>query len=208
MGKILQTTPVKLLVGILTSIPDLLPETETELTALFGVIDARSEIFPFVWTEYYNAEMGSPIYRRFLSFAGLIEAPTVVDAKIAANELETKMAEKYPCVRRPVNLDPGYMEQSKIVLASTKNFFHRILIARGIYAEVTLHYHDRRWKSFPWTFPDYGSETYHPFFTALRESYRRQLSDAGFGIRIPPQKPRRKCTHILFLESGSGQGGL
>jgi len=191
MGKIQQPLPVKLIVGMLTSIPELFPETEKRLTALFGDIDARSEIIPFDWTGYYDTEMGSPLYRRFLGFADLIEAPAVADAKIAANELESLMAVKYPGVKRPVNLDPGYMEQSKIVLASTKNFFHRILISRGIYAEVTLHYQDKLWKSFPWTFPDYGSEKYHPFFTVLRENYRRQLSAAGFEIKIP-QKPRRR----------------
>jgi hypothetical protein len=191
MGKIQQALPVKLIVGILTSIPDLFSETEKELTALFGTVDARSDVFHFGWTNYYDAEMGSPLYRRFLGFADLIEAPAVVDAKVAANELESAMAGKYPAVRRPVNLDPGYLEQSKIVLASTKNFFHRILISRGIYAEVTLHYQGGRWKSFPWTFPDYGSEKYHPFFMALRENYRRQLNAAGFGIRIP-KEPQRK----------------
>jgi hypothetical protein len=185
MGKIHQALPVKLIVGVLTSIPELFPETEEELTAIFGEVDARSEIFPFDRTDYYDAEMGSPIYRRFLSFARLIEAPAVAGAKIAANELEAAMAVKHRCVERPVNLDPGYMEQSKIVLASTKNFFHRILIARDIYAEVTLHYQNKRWNSFPWTFPDYGSGQYHPFFTELRESYRMQLNAAGFTIRIP-----------------------
>ena len=191
MGKIQQPLPVKLIVGMLTSIPELLPETEEELTALFGDIDARSEIIPFDWTGYYDKEMGSPLYRRFLGFADLMDATAVAEAKIAANNLESSMAVKYPGVQRPVNLDPGYMEQSKIVLASTKNFFHRILISSGIYAEVTLHYQDKRWKSFPWTFPDYGSEKYHPFFTALRESYRRQLCAAGFEIRIP-RNPRRR----------------
>jgi len=191
MGKIQQALPVKLIVGILTSIPALLAETEKELTTLFGLIDARSEIFHFDWTGYYDVEMGSPLYRRFLGFANLIEAPTLVDAKIAANALEAEMAIKHPGVCRPINLDPGYLEQSKIILASTKNFFHRILIARGIYAEVTLYYQDKRWKPFPWTFPDYGSQKYHPFFTALRENYRRQLSAAGFGIRIP-KEPHRK----------------
>jgi len=191
MGKIQQPLPVKLIVGMLTSIPELLPETEKELTMLFGDIDARSEIIPFDWTGYYDAEMGSPLYRRFISLADLIEAPAIADAKIATNELESSISAKHTGVTRPVNIDPGYLEQSKIVLASTKNFFHRILISRGIYAEVTLHYQDKRWKSFPWTFPDYGSEKYHPFFTALRENYRRQLSVAGFEIRIP-QKPHTR----------------
>ena len=184
MGKIQQPVPVKLIVGILTSVPGLLSETEKELSALFGAVDARSEIFPFGWTNYYDAEMGSPLYRLFLGFADLIEAPAIVDAKISANELEASIAGRYPGVSRPINLDPGYMEQSKIVLASTKNFFHRILIDRGIYAEVTLHYRNKGWQSFPWTFPDYGSEKYHPFFSALRENYRRQLNAAGFQIRI------------------------
>jgi len=191
MGKIQRALPVKLITGILTSVPELLPETEKELEAHFGAIDARSEIFHFDWTGYYDAEMGSPLYRRFLGFADLIEAPFVADAKIASNEIETSMAGKYPGVGRPVNLDPGYLEQSKIVLASTKNFFHRILISRGIYAEVTLHYQDKRWKPFPWTFPDYSSEKYHAFFTALRETYRRQLNAAGFEIRIT-KVPHRK----------------
>jgi len=191
MGNIRAALPVKLIVGVLTSIPELLPETEKELTKFFGAIDARSELFLFDRTHYYDAEMGNPIYRRFLGFADLIEAPAVADVKIASNELEAVMAGRYPAVPRPVNLDPGYLEQSKIVLASTKNYFHRILIARGIYAEVTLHYQNRRWQSFPWTFPDYGSEKYHPFFTVLRENYRRQLSAAGFEIRIPKQ-PQRK----------------
>ena len=188
MGKIQQAFPVKLIVGILTSMPELLSETEKELTALFGLVDARSEMFPFDWTNYYDAEMGNPLYRRFLSFAELIEAPAIVEAKIASNELEAAMSEKYPKVGRPINLDPGYLEQSKLVLASTKNFSHRILIARGIYAEVTLCYQGGQWKSFPWTFPDYGSQNYHPFFTALRENYRRQLNAAGFAIRIPGKR--------------------
>ena len=198
MGKIRKTFPVKLIVGILTSIPELFTETENEMIALFGAVDARSEIFHFDWTGYYDAEMGSPLHRRFLGFTDLIEAPAVVDAKIAANGMEAAIAEKYPGVQRPVNLDPGYLEQSKIVLASTKNFFHRILISRGIYAEVTLHYQDKRWKSFPWTFPDYGSEKYHPFFTSLRENYRRQLNAAGFEVRIP-KEPRRKGANLDIL---------
>lgn len=192
MGKIHEALPVKLIVGVLTSVPELFSEAEEELTTLFGAVDARSGIFPFAWTDYYNAEMGSPVYRRFLGFSDLIKAPDIAAAKIAANELEAAMAGRHPVVQRPVNIDPGYMEQSKIVLASTKNFFHRILIARGIYAEVTLHYQDKHWKSFPWTFPDYGSGEYHPFFTALRESYREQLCAAGFEVRIPKQPHRKK----------------
>jgi 8-oxo-dGTP pyrophosphatase MutT (NUDIX family) len=192
-----ESPPVKLVVGILTSAPDMLPATEERLTSAFGAIDARSELFRFDWTHYYDAEMGGPIHRQFLSFAKLIQPEAIAPAKIATNEMEMELAKTvglsapHPSALRPVNLDPGYLEQSKIVLASTKNFFHRVLVARGIYAEVTLHYREGEWKSFPWTFPDYGSERYHPFFTTLREMYRRQLADAGFKVRIPKPPHRR-----------------
>jgi hypothetical protein len=189
MGQINTPLPVKLIIGILTSVPEILTEAEELLTQAFGPIDARSELFPFDWTHYYDEEMGSPIHRCFFSFAGLIEAPAIVDAKIKTNEMESLFVAKYPAIPRPINLDPGYMEQSKIVLASTKNFFHRILVAKGIYAEVTLHFQDNHWCTFPWTFPDYKSERYHPFFASLRDQYRRQLSDAGYKIRIP-KKPK------------------
>jgi hypothetical protein len=189
MGQINTPLPVKLIAGILTSVPEILPEAEGLLIEAFGPIDTRSELFPFDWTHYYDAKMGSPIYRCFISFAGLIEAPAIAEAKIKTNEIESLFLAKYPAILRPINLDPGYLEQSKIVLASTKNFFHRILISKGIFAEVTLHFQDGRWCAFPWTFPDYKSEQYHLFFTSLRNYYRQQLSDAGFKIRIP-KKPK------------------
>ncbi len=78
-----------------------------------------------------------------------------------------------------MNLDPGYVELSKVVLASTKNFYHRILVADGIYAEVTMHYEAGAWRSFPWTFPDFRSGRYAAFFDALRARYRTQLKTAS-----------------------------
>ena len=185
MGQINAALPVKLIVGILTSVPETLPEAERLLTEAFGPIDARSEVFPFDWTHYYDAKMGSPIYRCFLSFTQLIEPSAIAETKIKTNEMESLFLARYPAIPRPINLDPGYLEQSKIVLASTKNFFHRILISKGIFAEVTLHFQDGQWCAFPWTFPDYKSEQYHPFFSSLRDHYRQQLSNAGFRIRIP-----------------------
>jgi hypothetical protein len=123
--------------------------------------------------------MGSPIYRYFLSFNTLIEAPAIAEIKIKTNELELAFASEWTQVKRPINLDPGYMEQSKIVLASAKNYYHRILISRGIYAEVTLHYQGGAWQSFPWTFPDYASDRYRQYFLSLRNLYRAQLSKQG-----------------------------
>jgi hypothetical protein len=184
MAQIRSPLPVKLFVGVLTSIPEIIPRAEERLAALFGAVDSRSEPFPFDATHYYDTTMGTPIFRHFLSFENLIEASAIADAKVQTNDIESGLACEYPVLPRPVNLDPGYVEQSKIVLASTKNFYHRILISGGIYAEVTLHFEAGNWQSFPWTFPDYKTGRYHPFFSLLRELYRRQLNASGFRIRI------------------------
>jgi hypothetical protein len=175
MGNIQTPLSVKLFIGVLTSTPEILPIAEERLTALFGAVDLRSGLFPFDLTHYYDRTMGTPIFRCFLSFVKLIEPSTIAGIKIQTNEIEGVFAEEDPRVQRPINLDPGYLEQSKIVLASTKNFYHRIIISRGIYAEVTLHYEKGEWRSFPWTFPDFKADRYHSFFLSLRELYRKQL---------------------------------
>jgi len=175
MGAVTSPPPAKLFIGVLTSIADILPAVEEKLSSVYGAIDSRSVKFPFEWTRYYNETMGHPIYRYFLGFEKLIEPPSIADIKIVTNEMESQFATECTQVPRPVNLDPGYIEESKLVLASTKNFYHRILIARNIYAEVTLHYERGTWRTLPWTFPDYASKSYHSYFMSLRKLYRQQL---------------------------------
>ena len=176
MGRISQPPPVKLFAGVLTSRPELFGEVESRLTPLFGPVDLRSERFPFDATDYYTPEMGRPIERQFLAFDALIEAPTLAEIKVRTNRIEAEFGGGAG-LRRPVNLDPGYIEQAKVVLATTKNFYHRILLANGIYGEVTLHYQDGAWRAFPWTFPDFRDGRYFEFFTALRARYRAQLRE-------------------------------
>ena len=182
MGEIRAPLPVKFFTGLLTSVPEIMPQAEEKLVAHFGAVDLRSRQFIFDKTHYYDEEMGNPIYRYFLGFEKLVDPSTIAAAKIKTNDLESAFASQYTGLQRPINLDPGYLEQSKIVLASTKNFFHRILVADGIYAEVTLHFQDGVWRTFPWTFPDYKSDHYHEFFTSMRNRYRDQL--AALGVRI------------------------
>ncbi len=188
MAKIRPPLPVKLFAGVLTSIPEIFPRAEQRLAALFGPVDSRGGPFLFDMTHYYDEAMGTPLYRCFLSFEKLIDPPAVAEAKVKTNDVEFAFADEYRSVQRPINLDPGYLEQSKIVLASTKNYYHRILISGGIYAEVTLHFEEGKWQSFPWTFPDYRTDQYLPFFSSLREKYRGQLSAAGYEIRIPKRQ--------------------
>ena len=179
MGQINSTLPVKLFVGILTSGPGLIPEIENCLTARFGPVDLRSGEYPFDLTHYYDEEMGHPITRAFAAFKTLVSPAMLATIKMATNALESEFAKEHRHASRPINLDPGYLEESKIVLASTKNFYHRIFLADGIYGEVTLHYSHHAWNAFPWSFPDFRSGRYDQFFGQMRQTYREQLRSAA-----------------------------
>lgn len=153
----------------------LLPEIEQRLIAAYGPIDHRSDVIPFDFTNYYESEMGDIIDRVFFSFERLIEANRLPEIKRQTNQLETEMAPVFPSVKRPVNVDPGYLEQAKVVLASTKNFYHRMYLGGGVFGEVTMHFKNNTYQFFPWTYPDYQSKDYQEFFLRIRQIYRSQL---------------------------------
>jgi hypothetical protein len=179
MGKIRTPLPVKLVVSVLTSVPNLLEEAAALLAGHYGPVDSRSETFPFDLTSYYNRQMGTPISRTFFAFAELIEPSAIARIKAETNVLEEQIAKSSTVVPRPANLDPGYLDQAKIILASTKDFSHRVYLSGGIYAEVTLYYQNGEWKCLPWTFPDFRTGRYNPFFSTLRVAYRGQLTARG-----------------------------
>src|SRR4051812_17696692 len=119
MGSIRTFNPVKLFVGVLVSERSLIAAVKNRMTALYGTIDHESSVIPFDFTDYYSEEMGDIIDRVFFSFEQLIDADQLAGIKRRTNEIE---AEFSAGVKRPVNLDPGYLEHAKVILASTKNF--------------------------------------------------------------------------------------
>jgi hypothetical protein len=178
MGAIRDFNPVKLFVGVLVSRTDMIPTVKSRLIELYGAIDHEPTVIPFDFTDYYAGEMGDIIDRVFFSFERLIEGDQLADIKRQTNELEEEFKTAFSqsaTVKRPVNLDPGYLEHSKVILASTKNFYHRIYLRRGIFAEVTMHFRNNTFQFFPWTYPDYQSKEYQEFFLRIRHIYRSQL---------------------------------
>ena len=166
---------MKLFTGVLVADVKLLPAVEEGLAQNYGPIDHRSEIIPFTFTDYYETEMGRSLRRVFFSFERLIDGNQLPGIKRNTNALEEQLAGLQTDVARPVNLDPGYLENAKVVLASTKNFYHRIYLGGGIFGEVTMHFRNNGFQFFPWTYPDYQSEKYQEFFLKMREIYRAQL---------------------------------
>jgi hypothetical protein len=178
MGSIRPFNPVKLFVGVLLSDASWSLKAEQALSEQFGPVDLRSELIPFTFSDYYRRETGDAIQRIFFAFEQLIEAEQLPEIKIRTNDLEASFSTASSSVPRPVNLDPGYVEHSKVILASTKNFYHRIYLGQGIFGEVTLHFKNNGFQFFPWTYPDYQSERYQSFFLELRAIYRKQLRAA------------------------------
>jgi len=173
MGQIRDYIPVKMFVGMISSEVKLFDESENILRRKFGPIDSKSDIMKFTFTDYYQEEMGKGLLRKFISFEKLIDPGRLAGIKIFTNKLELKTSRKGGS--RRINLDPGYITESNLILATTKGFQHRIYLNKGIFAEVTMRYEKGLFKPYDWTYLDFRSEEYIKFFCNLRGSYRRQL---------------------------------
>jgi len=181
MGRVREPSPVKLVVSVFGRDRTLLESAPGTLAASFGPIDFASEYLPFDHTDYYTAEFGAGLQRQILAFRNLIAPGSLAQVKRTTNELECSWMQGD---RRLLNLDPGYISLSKLVLATTKDYSHRLYLGQGIYGEVTLHYRHGAFHPWEWTYPDYASERYCQLFAAIRSLYVQQLNS------LPPgQEP-------------------
>ena len=172
MGGIRQPKPVLLFIGMLVADLPILDEVSKSLEAKFGPIELASKLIDFNFTTYYEPELGMGLKRQFLGFRNLVPPEMLPEVKLWTNALEDsrRVAEK-----RLFNLDPGYLTPARLVLASTKDFAHRLYLGHGIYGEVTLLFQKGKFESLPWTYPDYRSQEYQEFFLELRRLYMAQL---------------------------------
>lgn len=170
MGEVKKTSKVKLFIGMIAVNKLVCAEAEEHLIKKFGKIDYRSQVLPFKYTDYYEKEMGRDIIRQFISFKRLIDPAKLSAIKLFTNDLELKISSP----NRKINLDPGYLTGSKMVLATTKDFSHRIYLQKGIYAEVTLRFRNHTFTPLDYTYPDYATD-YIPIFNQIREIYLNSI---------------------------------
>ncbi|OQY21636.1 MAG: hypothetical protein B6I34_06995 [Anaerolineaceae bacterium 4572_32.1] len=178
MGTAKQPQPVKLIASVFAGSSSLLESACHRLEEIYGSVDYQSEQLPFDHTDYYRPEFGPGLKRIIMAFEQLVDPGDMAAIKQQTNFLESEWSIKSSessKERRQVNIDPGYLSLSKLVLATTKNHAHRIYLSDGIYAEVTLHYRDGAFRSFPWTYPDYAGPRYCALFAEIRNIYHRQL---------------------------------
>jgi hypothetical protein len=179
MGDILPHRPVLLIVAAFSRHADALDWGRERCERQYGPVALASEQFTHEETRYYESSMGTGLLKTFWAFETLVDPAILVAAKIATNQWELDYAQVSGKPEpRPLNLDPGYLTEAKLVLASTKDRDHRLYLDRGIFAENTLFFRNGAWQNRPWTYPDYQRPDYHAFFTRCREYLRQHLRTA------------------------------
>ncbi len=173
MSRLKEADPGQLILSILSSAWDRFwPGLQGRLEECFGPLESISPEMPFDHTGYYEQEFGTPLIRRILCFERLWPLDRLRDAKLFAVELEMEHTFEG---RRLFNLDPGLVTLERVVLASGKNFTHRIYQGGGVWADLTLMYTGGDWVEFPWTFPDYAAADMRDMLTKIRSGYKNKI---------------------------------
>jgi len=186
--------PVKLICGIMAGDDRSVPEAERQLIELFGPIEARGPRVLFAGTDYYRPEMGPGLRRGFVAFRDLINPDRLPDIKIQTNALEEAIRAASSAPGRVVNLDPGYLTTAALMMATAKDFSHRIPLRNGIYAHLELLFTKTSARRLEWTYPDLRADDHIPFLTGVRRSYLAALKKEN---RSP----------AFGFESKAGEGG-
>ena len=164
--------PGKALVGVLFQKDEIYQQFLRHLETIEVEIELESEIYKFDSTDYYQEEMGSGLYRIFLSLKGLYPVEQSVSLKNETNSWENEWKE---AGKRTLNLDPGYLDLHKVVLLSGKEGPQKIYLGGGIWSDLNLIRKAGRFEALPWTFPDLRESRYHSFFERVRENLKLDL---------------------------------
>ena len=164
---------VKLVISIIYQNKALCEKVVPMLETQFSPLDFKSEVYSFSsFSVYYDEEMGNNLQRIFVTFSDLVSQDALAHIKSKTDLLEREFIQKG---RRTINIDPGILTLKNFVLATHKDYTHRIYLHDGVYADLTLVYTNRSFQSLPWTYPDYGSPTLIQLFNTLRENYKERV---------------------------------
>jgi len=164
--------PVKPVAAVFSAERPLLAQAAERLETILGPLDYAGEEFLFDQTEYYRAEMGWPLLKRFFSAEDLIDPAELVNIKIKTMAVEVEFTVEG---KRRVNIDPGYISAERLVLATGKNYAHRIYLGQGVWADLTLIFEKGRFRPLPWTYPDYAADLALRTMGDIRKKYLDQL---------------------------------
>lgn len=176
MGTSHEPSPAALTVGITFADREALDTALEMLRCDYGPVEFASPEFIFDMTDYYIPEMGENLRKQFFCFRDPIRLEMLPGIKHRTNDIEMRLARmEAGVIHRRVNLDPGYVTLAKLVLATTKDYSHRVYIGDGMYAETTLRFVRGVFAPFETTYPDHQTPLALEFFNAAREFVKRNL---------------------------------
>jgi Domain of unknown function (DUF4416) len=173
MGTETRFKKVKLFAGFIYKDLRVCEEIKAEMESRFSTIDLQSEQFIFDKTTYYDPEMGTPLYKQLVSFSKLIEPEQLPEIKIYTNGIEVERADSG---NRTINIDPGFLSDANVILATTKNHYHRVPLTKGIYAHIEYVIKKRNTLTpMEWTYPDFRTQQYKDWFVQLIATYKQDI---------------------------------
>ena len=175
MGQANIPPAAKIIIGLIYHNSAIKVQALASLERRLGKIDFYSQEMDFNYTDYYEQELGKPLKRIFVSFKLLRQESLLSGIKLYTNELEKHFSLQE---KRQINIDPGFLNSGKLILATTKVQKHRIYLGKGIFAEVTLFYGRGTFKPWPWTYLDYRTKEYIDIFNSIRQIYLQQMEPA------------------------------
>jgi hypothetical protein len=167
--------PWKLIIGIMYASKEYLDQTKVQLIEQYGLIDRESQSFIFDQSPYYAEQFESRVKRLLVSFEHLVDPASLSDIKLETNRREREMKEEGEGGVRVINLDPGILSASSLIMATAKDFAHRVPLQNGIYAHLELIFGKNDIRTLPWTYPDFKDSRYHSFLLETRCIYLAQL---------------------------------
>jgi hypothetical protein len=173
MAKIKRPEKALVIVGLIYRHDFTVDKVMDILNKELGNTALSSRPIQFTYTSYYNKEMGDKLLRQWLAFDKLVDPDILATLKHRSNDIERFFLDENK--GRKINIDPGLITMSNLILASTKDYSHRLYIGKGIYAEVTLIYKNKRYMTLEWTYPDYQANAALAFFEKARGILKDQL---------------------------------
>ena len=165
---------VKLLAAVLWRTEEALTATRKAMANVWGPIDHEGADHPFTTTDYYTSEMGPDLKRRLFSFRRIISPETIVPLKHEACAIENDLAVDN---RRQVNIDVGYLDVNKLVLASLKYGPQKIYLGSRVWADLISFYRKGHFRTMEWSFADFKDNRYERELLLIRERYKQELRE-------------------------------
>lgn len=147
------------------------------LESVFGAIDYRGPLIRFSGDTYYRNEMGDELYRGFVSFRELASPADLATWKHQARDLEDRCRGPVRDGQkgaRTCNLDVGYLDPDKLVLASFKQGPFKLYFGRDVWADMILGYSRGVFTPTPWAFPDFRDGRYDKSLRVIREKLKAE----------------------------------